>query len=125
MAELANLLLTKTGRTPGISDRDYDQMLTGLVKELRHSLSTKSGKRIEDPELLQVLHPAQNTIGYTFLLLHLTIDRASDVYAIALVSYLTTFDPVQVRYTGHEFRRILELTEEVIRTTKNVRHTQS
>lgn len=120
MRDLENILITKVARGPNTSDEQYDHQLVVLVKELRRATSIKSGKRIDDTDLLQVLHPANNTLGYIFLLLGLTSERNSDLYVISLVAFLTQFDPVQARYAGPEWRRVLQIANEVIMATGNV-----
>lgn len=123
MADELNLLLADSTRRQTSSDEAYDQQLRHFVSQLRHAFSLKGGKRIEDTELLNVLHPATNTIGYIFLLLFITIDRTTPRYLISLAAFLTHFDVVQARYAGREWRRIVEITEELISTTQNVSFT--
>lgn len=114
MVDLDNLLVQKVTRTPLESDKHYSDKLDAYVSQLRKATSTKSGKRISDPQLLQVLHPAENTLGYIFLLNGLTSERTSDLYVISLVAFLTQFDPVQARYAGAEWRRVIQIANEVV-----------
>ncbi|PNS14310.1 hypothetical protein CAC42_6823 [Sphaceloma murrayae] len=119
MVDLENLLNTRIQRGAETTDERYDHELHSYVRDLRRATSIKSGKRLEDPELLRVLHPANNTLGYIFLLLGLTSDRTSDLYVISLVAFLTQFDPVQARYAGPEWRRVLQIAHEVTVTRED------
>ncbi|KAF2227736.1 hypothetical protein BDZ85DRAFT_292799 [Elsinoe ampelina] len=120
MVDLDNLLVQKITRSSYDTDENYDSKLQAHVSQLRKATSTKSGKRISDPELLRVLHPAEHTLGYIFLLNGLTNGRTSDIYVISLVAFLTQFDPVQARYAGAEWRRILQIAGEVMVETQDV-----
>ncbi|KAF4554589.1 COP9 signalosome complex subunit 3-like protein [Elsinoe fawcettii] len=119
MVDLDNLLVAKVARTLDESDEHYDERLRTYVSQLQKATSTKSGKRISDPELLRVLHPAENTLGYIFLLNGLTSERSSDLYVISLVAFLTQFDPIQARYAGAEWRRILQIANEVVQARQD------
>ncbi|KAF2152632.1 hypothetical protein K461DRAFT_150332 [Myriangium duriaei CBS 260.36] len=119
MADQANLLLTDTLRPGDESDESYNKHLKDFVNHLRKEFSTKSAKRIQDTELLRVLHPATNTLGYIFLLLNINADRTSDLFIISVVAFLNQFDPVQARYAGNEWRRILDITGELVHMTQN------
>lgn len=37
-----------------------------------------------------------------------------------LVLFLETFDPVQMRYAGHEWRKLVDLTEQIARAIDSV-----
>jgi COP9 signalosome complex subunit 3 len=80
------------------------------------------------------MNPAVNSIAYAFALrqrIYATIDKrtvpdnlkpGSDLWN-KLVLFLETFDPVQMRYAGAEWKKLIELTEQIARATGSVRET--
>ncbi|GAB7341061.1 hypothetical protein MBLNU457_7381t2 [Dothideomycetes sp. NU457] len=94
-------------RPPGASDSDYDQTLTKHVQHIR-----KNGAK-ELP-----VDPAQDTIAYLFSLLpHSNRDQVADEILIALAGFLTSYDPVQARYAGREWRMCIFWTAQIIQRT--------
>ena len=120
MADTANLLLRDTRRSVAGNDSEYENYLSTFVQELRGTFSVRTGKGIDDSDLLRVLHPATNTLGYIFLLNNITLDRTSDLFMISLVAFLTQYDAAQARYAGPEWRRILDMTADLVHATQNV-----
>ncbi|GAM85556.1 hypothetical protein ANO11243_035630 [Dothideomycetidae sp. 11243] len=119
MGDHIDLLLADSSPPSPFSNAEYDRRLKDLVNQLRRAYSTRTANRIEDAQLLRLLHPANNTLGYIFLLLNISTDRTSDLFLISLVAFLKTFEPVQARYAGPEWRRILEMTGELVHATQN------
>lgn len=114
MADLATLLLTDVQRPAGASDEDYDRLLNGFVQELRRSFSVKSATSIGNADVLHTLHPKTHTISYAFLLNNLDIVHTNDTFLLSLVAFCNQFDPVQARYIGPEWRRVLDIVQEVV-----------
>jgi len=98
-------------RPPGILDSDYDQTLTKHVQHIR-----KNGTR-DLP-----VDPSQDTIAYLAgLLPHSNRDNVPDEILIALAGFLTSYDPVQARYAGREWRTCILWTAQIIQKTGDVR----
>lgn len=81
---------------------------------------------------VQILNPAVNSIAYAFALRHriATIVEKRNVPDTLkpggslwnkLVLFLETFDPVQLRYVGQEWRKLVEYTEQIARAAGSVR----
>ncbi len=80
---------------------------------------------------MQVLNPAVNSIAYAFALRHRitalvekrTVPdtlRPGGALWIQLVGFLETFDPVQMRYAGQEWRKLVDFTEQIARVSGSV-----
>jgi len=90
-------------------DHEYDQELTGRVQRIRKK---GTGDLSVDPY--------RDTITYLFgLVSHQT--SITDQALIALSGFLTSYDPVQARYAGPEWRMCIQMTAEIVQQTGDVR----
>ncbi|KAL8966631.1 MAG: hypothetical protein Q9183_003282 [Haloplaca sp. 2 TL-2023] len=99
-----------------IQDVTYDLEMRRLRKLLGEvSTSTLTGGVPNAGDLLDILNPAINTLPYLYTLLahilkgkpnHMPI--GDQLWMKALV-FLDSFDPVQIRYVGFDFRKLLTL----------------
>ena len=80
--------------------------------------------------MIQVLDPATNSIAYAFTLRHrieAAIKKSSDPFRPGvplwnkLVLFLESFDPVQMRYAGEQWRKLVEHVESTARNEGVVR----
>jgi COP9 signalosome complex subunit 3 len=79
----------------------------------------------------QVLDPTTNSIAYAVTLrirIGAAIERKSldqlrpgNLLWNKLVLFLESFDPVQMRYAGHEWRKLIDYVEQIARATGTVR----
>ncbi|KAL8867735.1 MAG: hypothetical protein Q9174_005469 [Haloplaca sp. 1 TL-2023] len=105
-----------------IPDGTYDLELKRLVKLLDNvPASTFTGGVPNGGDLLDILNPAINTLPYLFALLahiespkgkspHITIGHPLWTKALG---FMDSFDPIQIRYVGFEFRRLLALIQDI------------
>lgn len=132
MADLPRLLSFSPRLQPsqGISDEDYDAQIRDLVTYLKQTFSGNAvGSVGENESLLEHLDPSIHTLSYLFIL-HSCILAAQSrtketfpedmrpggrLWSKALL-FLKTFDPVQVRYAGQEWRRLVELVAKAAET---------
>ncbi|GAD98623.1 COP9 signalosome complex subunit 3 [Paecilomyces variotii No. 5] len=130
MADLLPRLLSFSPQpqaTHGVTD-EYDKQIRDLIAYLKQSLLNKE---LSDPEvygLLDVsiydlaLDPSVHSISF-LLIFHFQVHAAQSTTKESIpqdvrpggtlwlkaLQFLKAFDPVQVRYAGHEWRRLLEL----------------
>ncbi|KAJ5621185.1 hypothetical protein N7528_005968 [Penicillium herquei] len=116
----ASEALPRSGR---ISDERYDQKLKDHVTRLRQLLSNNELDHVaRDESLLDQFDPSKDSITYLFLLqlqIHILRETTSETFPADLLPlgklwsrsthYLEVFNPVQVRYAGHEWRQLIEL----------------
>ena len=98
-----------------LSPIEYDKQIKVLVKFLHGvSASKLKGKVSDQDDLLDVLDPSINTLPYLYALLaHIgtsnSIPPGERLWG-KMLDFVSRFDPVQVRYAGHEWRRLLDAT---------------
>ncbi|KAJ6015057.1 hypothetical protein N7540_009648 [Penicillium herquei] len=116
----ASAALPRSGR---ISDERYDQKLKDHTTHLRQLLSNNELDHVAgDESLLDQFNPSKDSITYLFLLqlqIRILRETASETFPADLLPlgklwsksahYLEVFNPVQVRYAGHEWRQLIEL----------------
>jgi COP9 signalosome complex subunit 3 len=77
----------------------------------------------------QILNPSVNSIAYAFALRHrisAAVDKQSSDAVPGgalwnkLVLFLETFDPVQMRYAGQEYRKLVDYAESLARNVGSV-----
>lgn len=79
-----------------------------------------------------MLNPAVNSIAYAFALRHrisAVVDKKPASEAVQpggtlwnkLVLFLETFDAVQMRYAGQEYKKLVEVVERLARNAASVR----
>ncbi|KAF1848546.1 uncharacterized protein K460DRAFT_334779 [Cucurbitaria berberidis CBS 394.84] len=129
-AELTSILLQFQPESPEVKQkRDYDQAARSFVAQLANISAGHWLKAADTPQdVLEVLNPAVNSIAYAFALRHritAVVEKRSVLDTLKpggalwnkLVLFLETSDPVQLRYIGQEWRRLVEFTEQIARAT--------
>ena len=78
--------------------------------------------------VLQIFNPSVNTVPFTFILLaHIEAaqrnDKNTDVEKLwnSITTYLSHFDPRQMRYMAHELAQIIEVFATLARRHNQVR----
>ncbi|MCJ1452493.1 hypothetical protein MMC28_002836 [Mycoblastus sanguinarius] len=110
-------------QTP-LPDAEYDKQIKTLVQTLSAIPASKLTTGVPNGgDLLSILDPSINTLPYLFVLLaHIggssgkqkagTISEAFAPGSLLwqkMLDFVERFDPVQIRYSGNEFRRLVEL----------------
>ncbi|KAA6413378.1 MAG: hypothetical protein FRX48_03124 [Lasallia pustulata] len=118
-----------------LSDVDYDRSIKGLVQNLNQVAASKLTSGVSGGgDLLDILDPKINTLPYLYTLLaHIAGPQAgkqansatSKLFApsgalwLKMVEFMDQFDPVQVRYAGQSWRRLVETVAKVARAASN------
>ncbi|OAL01262.1 hypothetical protein IQ06DRAFT_293363 [Phaeosphaeriaceae sp. SRC1lsM3a] len=126
--DLVELLLEFQPDSPELKHkRDYDQQARKFVSELSNVSASQWQKGADSPQdALTLLNPAVNSIAYAFALrhrIHAVADKRSVPDSLQpggelwnkLVLWLETFDPVQMRYAGLEWKKLVDLVEQIAR----------
>ncbi|KAJ4383205.1 hypothetical protein N0V86_001249 [Didymella sp. IMI 355093] len=125
--ELPTLLLQFQPDSEDVKSRQkYDQAAKAFVKQLDNVSALHWSKGADTPQdVLEILNPAVNSIAYAFTLRHrisAAVDKKStDVVQPGgalwnkLVLFLETFDPVQMRYAGQEYKKLVDYVEPLAR----------
>ncbi|MCJ1285695.1 hypothetical protein MMC26_005036 [Xylographa opegraphella] len=124
MEALLPQLLSFPSHPQVLSEHEYDRQIKLLVQLLQETGAGKLAKGVAGgPDLLDILDPAINTLPYLYTLLaHLggTHDEKQSGNGLLkvfqpgsplwekMLEFVDRFDPVQVRYAGHAWRRLLE-----------------
>ncbi|KAF2853966.1 hypothetical protein T440DRAFT_295268 [Plenodomus tracheiphilus IPT5] len=127
-ADLVKTLLQFQPESPELKQRrDYDKAARDFVLQLSNIPASTWSKGAEtQQDVLTVLNPSVNTIAYAFALRHRIsslIDKrtVSDTLKpegslwSSLVLFFETADPVQLRYVGQEWKRLVDFTEQIAR----------
>lgn len=133
MADLLSLLFSFQPDAPELkSKREYDVQARRFIDEVVRKVSAQSYLRGADTaqDVLELLNPAVNTIAYAYALLA-RIQNATDNPKSAkavpdnlrpggtvwnkITLFLETADPVQLRYLGTEWKKLLRYVEQVAR----------
>ncbi|KAF2106306.1 hypothetical protein BDV96DRAFT_336645 [Lophiotrema nucula] len=127
---LAHLLEFQPSAPEVQQKREYDaaaRQFVAKVSNISHPHFLKGAETSGD--VLEILHPESNSIAYIFAL-HARISALSDAkfqkgipdqlrpggYIWNKVeNFMQNFDPVQVRYVGQEWRRLMDYLERVAR----------
>ncbi|KAF1949316.1 hypothetical protein CC80DRAFT_429572 [Byssothecium circinans] len=125
--ELLNVLLGFQPQAPELRERrEYDKHAREFLDALHKIAPSYFLKGADTPQdILNVLDPTTNSIAYA-VTLRLRIQNAIDRKATAplqpgnslwnsLVLFLESFDPVQMRYAGIEYKRLVEYVEQIAR----------
>ncbi|MCJ1397889.1 hypothetical protein MMC11_001085 [Xylographa trunciseda] len=107
-----------------LSSHEYNRLIKALVQLLHQTMPSQLVKGVAGGgDLLDILDPAINTLPYLHTLLaHIggTQDEQQSGNALLkifppgghlwqkMLDFVERFDPIQVRYVGHEWRRLLE-----------------
>jgi COP9 signalosome complex subunit 3 len=132
-SDLFNVLFSFQPDDPAVlkSNLDYHKRARQFAQQLLNVSAAHFLKGADTPQdVLEVLNPAVNTIAYAFAL-QARILAAGDTPKTQkqvpdqlrpggavwnkLVLFMETFDPIQIRYIGNEWRRLLEYVERVAR----------
>ncbi|KAI9696135.1 MAG: hypothetical protein M1820_008276 [Bogoriella megaspora] len=123
MASLAPVLLSfppdsYASKPPSSAQYDYD--IRHHIKQLDSITASTFQKNVDTIELL---NPAVNSAAYLYFLRALlprafttskTKQLPDDLWN-KVVSFCSAFDPVQIRYLGHDWRKLIEELEQVAR----------
>ncbi|KAF2640018.1 hypothetical protein P280DRAFT_490416 [Massarina eburnea CBS 473.64] len=125
--ELLSVLLGFQPEAPELRERrEYDRQAREFVEHLSKIGTAHFLKGADTPQdFLDVLDPAVNSIAYAFTLrvrLHGAFDRKNTAQLEPgsalwnrLVLFLETFDSVQMRYAGLEYRKLVDYVEQIAR----------
>ncbi|KAH8724492.1 hypothetical protein GQ44DRAFT_708766 [Phaeosphaeriaceae sp. PMI808] len=127
-ADLVSILLQFQPEAAELKQkREYDQAARSFVLQLSNISSSHWLKGAENSQdVLALLDPTFNSIAYAFALRHRiaalvekrtvpdTLKPGGTVWS-QLVKWLDTFDPVQMRYAGQEWRRLVDYVEQIAR----------
>ncbi|GKZ39127.1 hypothetical protein AbraIFM66950_011912 [Aspergillus brasiliensis] len=120
MAEILSRITSASSELHAVNnthDERYDSQTRDLVAYIKNC-----DKDLDTQYLLDNLHPAQHTLPY-LLILDLHIDHlqrrtkeglpdeikpGNDLW-VKVAYFLKHFDPIQVRYAGHEWRHLIEV----------------
>ncbi|KXS99017.1 hypothetical protein AC578_6146 [Pseudocercospora eumusae] len=116
MAEIVQTLLSfPPDSKESLTPKQYDTKINHYLKDLRKFQPAQWTKKYEKKELIELLDPSVNSIAYLISLCELIKANSKDKKRIDqlifnAVGFFTSFDPVQVRYVGNEWRMLLEWT---------------
>jgi COP9 signalosome complex subunit 3 len=124
--ELPALLLQFQPESEDLKSRQkYDQAAKAFVKQLDNVSASHWSKGADTPQdVLEILNPTVNSIAYAFALRHrisAAVDKKSTDAVPGgalwnkLVLFLETFDSVQIRYAGQEYRKLVDYAESLAR----------
>ncbi|KAB8255873.1 hypothetical protein BDV32DRAFT_129984 [Aspergillus pseudonomiae] len=118
---MAEFLSQLTSVSSGSSDEDYDRRIRDLITYLQQP-SRASELSVASEYLLDNLDPYLHTLSYlSVLLLKIQSLQGSNrsrlpeqIYPgrelwLKAIRFLRSFDPFQIRYAGHEWRRLVQL----------------
>lgn len=127
-AELVTILLQFQPDAPEVKQRrDYDAAARAFLVQLSNIPAAHWAKGADtQQDVLTVLNPAVNTIAYAYALRHRVtghVEKRTIPDSLkpggtlwnCLVLFLETADPVQLRYVGPEWKRLVEATEQIAR----------
>ncbi|KAK3697068.1 hypothetical protein LTR37_017666 [Vermiconidia calcicola] len=112
---MADLLPTLLSFPPEkeVSNKEYDKQATKYVESLNKISESAWTKPVNKQNILDLLNPATNSIPYLYALYaqwrNASKDRTrnEDAMTRAFI-FFTSFDPVQVRYAGDTWLRLLD-----------------
>lgn len=112
MADASAVMLSFPTDKPASSPQEYDQHMTTYLKQL-DKLPSSAWKITDKQNPLELLDPAVNSIPYLICLLELVKgvgkdrEKAEQWLSQAAI-FLASFDRVQVRYLGEQWREVWE-----------------
>ncbi|KAK3671825.1 hypothetical protein LTR78_008370 [Recurvomyces mirabilis] len=113
MADAVSTLLSfPPDDTSSLSTKKYDDLANKFLKSLEKQPNATWTRQIEKKNILELLDPATNTIPYLYALnaqvnLAPKASTTLDSHLPLAATFLTTFDPIQARYVGEEFRVLI------------------
>jgi len=118
------LLDTQLDSSDPSSISQQDDKLKKLVRYVREAPERDLTHDVNGESLLDLLHPTRNTISYLAVLTaHTRLAQKTRQLTPGLINriliFLTTFDAVQARYMGPEYREILHWLGSYSETTDN------
>ncbi|KAJ4366578.1 hypothetical protein N0V95_000245 [Ascochyta clinopodiicola] len=127
-ADLTTILLQFQPEAAELKSRQkYDQAARQFVTQLNGTSASQWLKGADTPQdVLEILNPAVNSIAYAYALRHriaAAVDKRPTPDSVLpggalwnkTVLFLETFDPVQIRYAGHEWKRVVDYVEPLAR----------
>jgi COP9 signalosome complex subunit 3 len=130
--ELLNALLAFQPDAPELRERrEYDKQARGYVEDVQKIGPSHFLKGADTPQdVLNVLNPTANSIAYATTLrirIHQTMEKNNTALLAPgnatwnrLVLFLESFDPVQMRYAGTAYRKLVENVEQMARAAGSV-----
>ncbi|KAK4498231.1 hypothetical protein PRZ48_010888 [Zasmidium cellare] len=124
---MADILPTLLGFPPDekkLTHKQYDTQANAYVKELSKISNSSWTKTVDKKGLLELLDPTANSIAYLVTLnkqieaSQKSQDRLEHLFQLAQV-FLTTCDPVQIRYVGEEWRILFDFVCKGIESTQS------
>ncbi|UJO21713.1 COP9 signalosome complex subunit 3 [Fulvia fulva] len=125
MSDLATMLsFPPEKKKKDLSIKDYDKEMTSYIKSLSGLSQSAWTKNVEKKNILEMLDPAVNSIPYLVSLNRQLDANANDVRALEqlyqhIELFFTSFDPVQVRYVGEEWRNLFTTTYELLQNDRS------
>ncbi|KAL9093501.1 MAG: hypothetical protein Q9165_003896 [Trypethelium subeluteriae] len=105
----------------------YERDIREYVKQLDKVSASSFVRTVDGQELTDLLDPTRNSIAYLYTIISQLQSVASskskplsDELWTGLSIFCTSFDPIQIRYVGNEFRRLLEHLERLARAYNTV-----
>ncbi|KAF9694984.1 hypothetical protein EKO04_006739 [Ascochyta lentis] len=127
-ADLTTILLQFQPEAAELKSRQkYDQAARQFVIQLNNIPASQWLKGADTPQdVLEVLNPAVNSIAYAFALRHriaAAVDKKPPPDSVQpggalwnkTVLFLETFDAVQIRYAGQEWKKVVDYVEPLAR----------
>lgn len=116
MAEaLEKLLSFPSEKTKKASAKEYDREITSFLNTINKIHAPAWTKTIDKKPLVDMLDPAINSLAYLFALTEEITANANTKSSKQLAGYIdrahiffTSFDPVQVRYGGKQWRELYQ-----------------
>lgn len=113
MAEPLQTILAFPPDDKKLTAKQYDTQANGYLKDLSKLSNAAWTKKVDKKDLLEMLDPAVNSIAYLVTLnKHIEAagkdsKRLEQLLELAQI-FLTTCDPIQIRYVGEEWRNLFD-----------------
>ncbi|KAL8826865.1 MAG: hypothetical protein Q9191_003537 [Dirinaria sp. TL-2023a] len=121
-----------------LSDADYDTQIKSVLQLLNETSARKLTAGVSGSgDLLDILDPSVNTLPYLYALLAHINGASSGKLAFGsantallpggrlwepMLTFMDRFDPIQIRYSGQEFRNLIAAVEKAARLAQMVNH---
>ncbi|EME42395.1 hypothetical protein DOTSEDRAFT_45934 [Dothistroma septosporum NZE10] len=104
--------------------REYDKEITVYIKSLSALSSSAWTKNVDKKNVLEMLDPSVNSIPYLVALNNQLEANAKSPKALDQIYpyvqlFLASFDPVQVRYVGEEWRKLFTEVHELLQSSRS------
>ncbi|KAF2000546.1 hypothetical protein P154DRAFT_522452 [Amniculicola lignicola CBS 123094] len=133
-AELLNVLFAFQPDAPALKQKvQYDKAARQFVQQVSNIAPQHFSKGADTPQdVFELLDPTTNSIAYIYALLA-RIGTATDGFKLSkgisdqvrpggslwnrMVIFVDSFDPIQIRYAGNAWRRLLDEVDKIARLT--------